>query len=211
MEVIVISDTIQEFLGERYYLCGFYFQKRGKRLHRTVWETLNGSIPKGYHVHHVDGDRSNNQPQNLQLMLGTDHLSEHMADPARKEMGRSHLPKARDGAAAWHRSEEGRKWHAKHARESGAVSIQTKVTKTCEVCGAEYDALLLQSTTSRFCSNACKSAFRRASGVDNETRNCAACGAEFQANKYAKIKTCSLKCGWVVRKAAKLLPSGQQV
>ena len=69
MEVKVISNTVQKFNGESYYLCGQYFQRKGKRLHRTVWEFHNGTIPKGYHVHHKDGNRSNNAIENLTLML----------------------------------------------------------------------------------------------------------------------------------------------
>ena len=32
MRVEVLSDTIQVFNGERFYLCGNYFQHKGKRL-----------------------------------------------------------------------------------------------------------------------------------------------------------------------------------
>lgn len=38
MEVQKISSTAQRFNGVTYYLCGQYFQHRGKRLHRAVWE-----------------------------------------------------------------------------------------------------------------------------------------------------------------------------
>jgi len=35
-------------------------------LHRLVWETANGiKIPKGWHIHHVDNDKSNNSILNL--------------------------------------------------------------------------------------------------------------------------------------------------
>ena len=57
MDVQVISSTVQRFNGVSYYLCGKYFQRRGVRLHRMVWEYHNGKIPQGYHVHHVDDDR----------------------------------------------------------------------------------------------------------------------------------------------------------
>ena len=53
MDVQVISSTVQRFNGVSYYLCGKYFQRRGVRLHRMVWEYHNGKIPQGYHVHHV--------------------------------------------------------------------------------------------------------------------------------------------------------------
>lgn len=87
MQVSKISDTIQEFAGERFYLCGLYFQRKGKRLHREVWKYHRGEIPKGFHVHHKDGDRSNNQIENLLLVEKSEHLSMHMT-PEKKERSR---------------------------------------------------------------------------------------------------------------------------
>ena len=45
MEVHVVSATAQRFNGQTYYLCGDYFQRKGRRLHRAVWEYHNGEIP----------------------------------------------------------------------------------------------------------------------------------------------------------------------
>ena len=51
----------------------------------------------------------------------------------------------------------------------------------CTNCGKEFVG---QPGKDRFCSNACKSAYRRKSGVDNVTRSCAFCGGPFIVNKY---------------------------
>ena len=75
MKVTVISPTIQEFNGERFYLCGNYFQHKGKRLHVAVWKYHNGDIPKGYHIHHIDEDRTNNQIENLTQVEASWHSS----------------------------------------------------------------------------------------------------------------------------------------
>ena len=40
MEYKVVSETIQELNGERFYLCGKYYQHNGKRLHRAVGKML---------------------------------------------------------------------------------------------------------------------------------------------------------------------------
>lgn len=37
MQVEVLSETRQRFMGKTYYLCGKYFQRKGVRLHREVW------------------------------------------------------------------------------------------------------------------------------------------------------------------------------
>ena len=53
----------QTFNGKTYYLYTGerYFSKGTKRLHRVVWEHHNEDIPKGYHIHHVDGNTCNNE------------------------------------------------------------------------------------------------------------------------------------------------------
>lgn len=41
--------------------------------HRAVWEEVNGKIPAGCHIHHIDGNKSNNCLSNLQMMEGREH------------------------------------------------------------------------------------------------------------------------------------------
>lgn len=40
-------------------------------------EWLKAIISHGFHVHHVDGDRENNNPQNLVLIEKVDHMKLH--------------------------------------------------------------------------------------------------------------------------------------
>ena len=83
-------------------------------LHRYMWLVERGPIPEGYHVHHVDGDYSNNTIGNLALLLGAEHIKHHGENmpEEQKEMHRQQLEAVRDKAAEWHHSEEGRKWHS---------------------------------------------------------------------------------------------------
>lgn len=194
MQPIVISPTIQEFNGKRFYLCGKYFQHKGLRLHRAVWEHHNGPILDGHHVHHEDEDRSNNQSDNLECLSPHEHLGGKHGE-ASAERGKVALSAAREGAAKWHGSEEGRKWHSKHFEESIRPIMDQQVDCTCEQCGKGYQLGRIAAHNSKFCSNACKSAWRRAAGLDDEQRQCAQCGAEFTANKYKKQKACSRDCG----------------
>lgn len=46
-------------------------------IHRIIWECVNGDIPEGYHIHHIDGNPSNNSIYNLELIESSEHLSEH--------------------------------------------------------------------------------------------------------------------------------------
>jgi len=52
------------------------------KIHHVNWCEANGetSVPDGYVVHHVDHDRKNNHPSNLQLMLDSDHRSHHSSN-----------------------------------------------------------------------------------------------------------------------------------
>lgn len=138
MTVQIISDTVQKFNGESYYKCGPYYQRKGRRLHRTVWEFHNGEIPKGYHVHHIDHDRSHNDIGNLALVFGRDHLLEHAREPARRENGKRAIKFAQEAAKAWHHSEEGKEWHSRISKATWAA--REPVTKVCVWCGNEYQS-----------------------------------------------------------------------
>lgn len=46
--------------------------------HRFIWEEANGKkIPKGYVIHHKDGNKKNNTVGNLQLMTRAAHKKLH--------------------------------------------------------------------------------------------------------------------------------------
>lgn len=45
--------------------------------HRIIWEKYYGKIPEGYIVHHIDGNKLNNNIENLQLMTETEHAKRH--------------------------------------------------------------------------------------------------------------------------------------
>ena len=46
-------------------------KKNFYRLHRLVWETFVGPIPKGLVIHHKDHNKSNNKLSNLQLVTSS--------------------------------------------------------------------------------------------------------------------------------------------
>lgn len=203
MDPVILSDTCQEYAGVRYYLCGSYFQRDGVRLHRKVWQDANGPIERGWHVHHDNHDRSDNSLTNLVLLPGREHLEHH----AQKGVSRRVTPQALAAAAEWHRSSEGQAWHKLHGKASWENRQQDKPC-TCDQCGKDF--LAWSRNQSRFCSNACKSAWRRQSGLDDVEKVCAECGGVYIANKYAKASTCSRACGQrsAARKRSGLQPGG---
>ena len=52
-----------------------------KRIHRLVYETFVGAIPKDHHVHHIDGNKQNNRIDNLMILPISDHMKITANDP----------------------------------------------------------------------------------------------------------------------------------
>lgn len=167
-----------------------YFRPSGgtgkEALHREVYKAHHGTIPDGWHVHHIDGDTANNDPENLAALPADEHHAHHDHD---REPPAPPGPEALAKAAEWHRSPEGRAWHREHGRRMWAK--RKARTATCEWCGSTFEDI---SRRAKFCANKCKTAARVASGVDDEDRECAVCGDTFRVNRYRKTKTCSSSC-----------------
>ena len=47
--------------------------------HRVVWEAAHGPIPKGWHVHHLNGITDDNRLENLVALSPKDHHTQHEA------------------------------------------------------------------------------------------------------------------------------------
>ena len=48
-----------------------------KELHRIIYESIWGKIPRGCVIHHIDGDKTNNCILNLQIMSAEHHSKLH--------------------------------------------------------------------------------------------------------------------------------------
>lgn len=167
------------------------------RLHVYVWEKVNGRrVPEGYEVHHADENKMHNEPENLDCITADEHRkyhATHISEERRKKMIKNVIEKAVPAARAWHSSPEGFAWHSQNAKKTMRNRKMRKYI--CSYCGKEFETKHIYSKTeNHFCSNNCKSAFRRELGVDNETRTCEICGKEFVVNKYSKVRFCSKEC-----------------
>ena len=202
-----MENKVIEFNGETYVRnpkSRYYFkhttrncERRGaKQLHRAVWEYYNGAIPKGYHIHHVDGNVDNNDISNLECVRAWEHLSHHakknLENEEYRQHNKEHLLAQQEKAKEWHKSVEGREWHRQHAQESILKSTVHSIKKRCEYCGQMY----LGTVQQRFCSQSCgEKARRRRIGLKFMPceRQCPNCGKSFTAHNV-RHKFCCAKC-----------------
>lgn len=189
-------NKVEIFNGTEFYLGddGYYRDKNYNYLHRCIWEYYNCSIPEGYEIHHIDLDKSNNDISNLRLLKASDHKKLHadLLTPEQRDWRRNNMNTVvHEAAKKWHQSEEGSAWHTKHIQEQHQNG-SFKKELICTNCGKHFIGEKKGENT--FCSNACKSAYRRKMGLDNIKKVCPICGNEFETSKYKKVETCSRSC-----------------
>ena len=188
---------------------GYYihnFNGYNVRMHRYVWEYYNGPIPDGYDIHHKDGNKSNNDISNLELMESSKHSKYHasLLTDEQREWKRNNLSvNARPKAGEWHKSEAGSEWHSEHIKQQH-LNGDFKRELVCTYCKKSYIGTVHKNGGNSFCSNACKSAYRRLTGKDNIVKECPICGKEFSTSKFRPKITCSNSCAnrykWRLRK-----------
>lgn len=159
------------------------------RAHAWVWKCNNGEIPKGFHIHHLDENKSNNNLDNLKLIHASDHLRSHMT-LERRERSKMFCEEIRPLTKEWHASEEGKEWHRIHGINGWNNRKEFEIK--CEECGKNSFTKIYHQN---YCSNSCKSAARRKSGVDDIEKTCPMCKIIYKASKYERAKTCGRKCG----------------
>lgn len=176
--------------SRKYFVCG------RRSLHRDVYSTHFGDIPDGWHVHHMDMNPLNNHPTNLEALPATEHLVEHglSRTPEQLEHHCKVLAQHRHKAYGWHKTEEGRAWHEanRQAMREQRLSLPTK-RHVCSVCDRPFESRS-KADVLKYCSGRCRSAERKATGEDMDTRTCGHCGAEFSTWKYNKTACCSISC-----------------
>ena len=71
----IIVDNLKFTINKNgYYECT---TKDRLMLHNYNWEKINGKIPKGYEIHHIDLNKLNNNIENLKLVTPSEHTKIH--------------------------------------------------------------------------------------------------------------------------------------
>ena len=76
------DETHQKFADIKFVLSNSgHYAKSCYAIHQAVWIYHFGEIPEGYEIHHCDGDKSNNDIYNLQLLTKAEHRKIHFSKP----------------------------------------------------------------------------------------------------------------------------------
>lgn len=178
-----------------YFLSSKKIGKARKRLHVYIYETETGqTVKRGYHVHHKDGDKLNNDISNLEMIDKKAHEQyhvDHLTEERKKQMAETIVKYGVPAAREWHKTDAGHEWHVEHGKIVAANMPLRKYV--CDYCGnVYYTKNIYPADSNTFCSNKCKAAARRKSGVDNVEKICPICGARYATNKYSPAKYCPL-------------------
>jgi len=167
----------EKFIIEATNVSRGYARNGHKFIHRMTWEFYNGPIPKGFDIHHKDGNKMNNHISNLECLSHSKHLSLHMKENSKK-------------VHAWLATKKGKKFLSEKAKkEWDKMPLKTF---TCENCNKEFQTK--HNRHVKFCGNNCVMAARNKSGIDNIERLCVICSNPFTINRYQKTVTCSKTC-----------------
>ena len=160
---IILDIITQYFDGKLYrlYSSEKYFSCGGGTLHRHVWRGAFGEIPKGCHIHHKNRNTKDNRIENLECLPSKEHLSENWKH---LNTGKTvfFTKSARDGAAKWHSSDEGRLWHSRMAKRAQSWTKWKRETKECLWCKKEFEGTVRSNGHSqKFCHANCKASHYR--------------------------------------------------
>ena len=153
------------FDGRRYtrQTNGYYREYSGKYLHRAVWERFNGEIPEGYVIHHIDGDKSNNDLTNLQLMTKSEHVKLHNSVKTNicRYCGKEFESKCNYiGECYFCSSACKTKWHRENNCE----------IRICEECGKAFSTY--KHGKIRYCSKKCSARARTRANSKKKINDC---------------------------------------
>lgn len=194
-----MSKEIQIHFGKWFYkqTTGYYLLREWDKIHkiyhsilahRWVWENHFGPIPPNMEIHHKDGNRGNNDINNLEMLSKSDHMRLHSQEDSKK----AQLDKVRP--LQWLKSEEGRKAVSKKGKESWAIREEKEIT--CEGCGSKA----IFKRWARFCSKNCYMKWCHKNQINFIEAICEVCNNTFKKPRSKKVRFCSTKCMILGRK-----------
>lgn len=138
-------------------------------------------------IHHKDGNKDNNEIENLEPISRSDHLKKHWQEGSYDlEQRRKQLAEAR----LWLKTPEGRKKQSIEAKK-GWRKRKPKINK-CLCCKKDFDTY---QKWAKFCHPNCYQQWRRVNKIGFVDKKCWICGNLFFSYKHSRVRTCGSKCG----------------
>ena len=154
-----------------YWLTGNGYMKHHSEerfMHRDVWIEANGPIPRGFHIHHKNGIKTDNRLENLECRSPSDHMARHGLTLKQSNSWAKRVRKmAIRSFECWSCGKEAQSWHP--------------LAFCCKECGQKYNNWLHDLK---------KAVEREARKVQ---RACVICGVVFKPHDNHQ-KCCSWKC-----------------
>ena len=194
LKVEKIDETHQKFNGITY---GRNLQRNDHyfklvHLHRAVWTYYFGEIPDGYVVHHIDGDKENNDISNLMLMSKSEHIQLHHTTMK--------MPQKPSKKTTFKCIVCGKEYEAVNNGRNLYCSLECLAkyrdntlyaeTRNCLFCGKEF--VTNKYSNHKFCSHKCSTDYNSQQGRFIKT--CPICGKEFSTLKNKNRTYCSPEC-----------------
>lgn len=158
-----MQPKIIEFDGRKYRFgkTGYYHAENWgsggpTTLHRAIWSKANGPIPHGHHIHHIDGNKANNEISNLDVISASEH-SKHHADEnpwVGSEANIRQIARAGEKAKEWHASPERLAWHSQHGKRTWEGRQRSLVPCQSPECKALFSTPY--PTRAKYCCQSCK-------------------------------------------------------
>jgi hypothetical protein len=132
--------------------------------HRIVYNWFNGNLKQDYHIHHIDGVKTNNNPENLEQISKEEHCK--ITKPQNAE---------------------------KISQSLKQFNKRNKYLKTCPTCRIETNMLYKQTYCSKTCQRVFYNEVKKQDyKVNSEKKTCVVCREIFDG--YPRQKTCSSSC-----------------
>lgn len=181
------------YFGKRFYKNskGYWHNPMPIHAHRWVWINHHGAIPEKMDIHHIDGNKDNNEIENLEMISRSDHLKRHWQE------GRFDLDQRRKQLAearTWLRTPEGRKTQSQNTKNSWEKRKleppQWEIQ--CKGCGTNFKT---RQKWAKWCNQACFRKWKWKNKISFVDKKCWICGNVFFNHKFSRVRTCGKECG----------------
>jgi hypothetical protein len=105
----IFSYLTNKFIGNKHPKGYIYTTLTGDdglqyavKFHRFIWECINGEIPDGYDVHHIDKNKMNNSINNLELKEKGEHNHLHKSGINHPFYGMKHSSETKEKMSKSH-------------------------------------------------------------------------------------------------------------